>query len=101
VHFSEDLSLVSAADVVFTSGALQYIEDYQATICALTERFRPQMLLVTLFPVGTFPIFASVQTNLPGTRMAHWFFNLSEIQEILRLIGYYLSFLTTPNLHST
>jgi putative methyltransferase (TIGR04325 family) len=92
VHFAEDLSLVSAADVVFLSGVLQYVEDYRGTIELLVGRFRPTMFLLTLLPVGTFPTFASAQTNLPGTRMAHWFFNMSELRSILSTLGYRVSF---------
>ncbi len=88
VSFHESFDEIERVDIVFMSGVLQYIADYQGVLRALIGRFSPRVLILTLTPVGEFQTFASAQVNLPGSAMAAWFFGRSELKALFAELGY-------------
>ena len=90
IRFLPSVAAVSGScDVVFVSGYSRYIEDYRAEVGALI-RLSPRVVLFTLLPAGEIPTFASGQVNLRGSVLAHWFFRLSEIADLMANGGYRL-----------
>jgi putative methyltransferase (TIGR04325 family) len=92
INFLTDVADVSAADVVFMSGVLQYLANYSDVLRDLIRRFDPKLLILTLVPTGSFETFASAQVNLRGSSMPAWFFNRRELEDLVSRLGYRLVF---------
>lgn len=92
IHFETSLpETIDRVDIVFMSGVLQYVEDYEGVILRVIK-YKPAFVLLTLLPVGEAPTFAAAQKNLQGSILPSWFFNLIEIIELMRNHGYRMSF---------
>jgi putative methyltransferase (TIGR04325 family) len=92
VQFSSTLPQdVGHVDIILLSGVLQFVEDYKSILKTLAALTAPYWLF-TFVPTGDIPTFASGQKNVPGSTIPVWFFNLGELLEIMRLLGYQLIF---------
>ena len=78
-------------DIVFMSGVLQYIEDYATALKSVLTK-KPRYLLITLLSAGDIPTFACAQTNMEGSILPHWFFNIHEIIKLMKVNQYQLIF---------
>ena len=92
IHFHTSIPAdLGSIDILFMRGVLMSVEDYGTLLkdlCAL----RPEWLLIVNLPVGEFRTFASAQVDHYGSAIAHWFFNLEEIVDIMNGEGYSLLF---------
>lgn len=92
VQFSSTLpENLGDVDIVLLSGVLQFVEDYKSVLKRLAA-FNAPYWLFTFVPTGDIPTFASGQKNVPGSTIPVWFFNLGELLEIMRSLGYQLIF---------
>lgn len=92
VQFSSTLpGDLNYVDLILLSGVLQFVEDYKNILKRLAALNAPYWLL-TFVPTGDIPTFASGQQNVPGSTIPVWFFNLDELLEIMRSLGYRMIF---------
>jgi putative methyltransferase (TIGR04325 family) len=92
VRFSPTLPPNSGnVDIILLSGVLQFVEDYKSILQRLAA-FNAPYWLFTFVPTGDIPTFASGQKNVPGSTIPVWFFNLGELLEILKTLGYQMIF---------
>ncbi len=92
IHFHAQLDeSIPDVDIVFISGVLQYIQDYQGIIQMLA-RYKPAYFLYTLLSAGDIPTYLSSQRNLKGSVFPAWFFNVHELEAIMARVGYELMF---------
>jgi putative methyltransferase (TIGR04325 family) len=91
VQFSSTLPSSLEVDIILLSGVLQFVEDYRSILKSLAA-YRAPYWLFTFVPTGDIPTFASGQQNVPGSTIPVWFFNLDELLEIMRSLGYQLIF---------
>ena len=80
----------SMFDIVHSSSALQYIDDWKSMVsrlCSLSSRY---FLLVDLF-AGTIPTFVTAQ-NYYGSKIAARFINIDELISLVNLCGFDLIF---------
>jgi putative methyltransferase (TIGR04325 family) len=92
VQFSSTLPPdLGDVDLILLSGVLQFVEDYKSLLEKLAA-FKPSYWLFTFVPAGDIPTFASGQKNVPGSTIPVWFFNLDELLQIMRSLGYHLIF---------
>ena len=92
VQFSSTLPWdLGDVDIILLSGVLQFVEDYKSILKRLAELNAPYWLF-TFVPAGDIPTFASGQKNVPGSTIPVWFFNLGELLEIMRALGYQMIF---------
>jgi len=88
IHFHAHLDdSIPDVDIVFMSGVLQYIQDYQGIIQILAK-YHPTYFLYTFLSVGDIPTYASAQRNLKGSVFPAWFFNIDELCAIMTEVGY-------------
>jgi putative methyltransferase (TIGR04325 family) len=87
IAFATELPAGATADLVYANGVLQYLDDYPSALRALAAIGAPQILFSRLY-AWKGPRFATAQVNLPGRTFANWFFDVSEINEILAACGY-------------
>jgi putative methyltransferase (TIGR04325 family) len=91
VSFLEHLpGSTSAVDIVYSRSALQYVSAYRSVLRTLLG-YRARYALFVMLPAGDIPTYASAQTNVPGSILAHWFFNIDEILQIASECGYALA----------
>lgn len=92
VQFSSTLPRnLDNVDIILLSGVLQFIEDYKSILKRLAD-FNAPYWLFTFVPTGDIPTFASGQKNVPGSTIPVWFFNIGELLEIMRALGYQMIF---------
>lgn len=92
VQFSSTLpENLGGVDIILLSGVLQFVEDYKSLLKRLAA-FNAPYWLFTFVPTGEIPTFASGQKNVPGSTIPVWFFNLGELLEIMRSLGYQMIF---------
>lgn len=92
IQFSSTLPHdLADVDIILLSSVLQFVEDYKSTLERLAALNAPNWLF-TFVPTGDIPTFASGQKNVPGSTIPVWFFNLGELLEIMRSLGYQLIF---------
>ncbi len=84
----EGISGVRGADIVFSAGALQYLETDLSTIVG-DFRQRPRHVLINLTPVYEGPSFVTIQ-NVGSVYCAYRVFNWQELVGGLEAIGYRL-----------
>lgn len=82
-------SSLEAVDILYTSSALQYVENYAEVLRALLA-FRPKYALLVDLSAGEIPTFATAQRNVPGSVIAYWFVDVREIVRIMAASGYAL-----------
>jgi putative methyltransferase (TIGR04325 family) len=82
---------VESVDVIVLSSVLQFVEEYEKLLRDLAT-FNPPYWLFTFLPAGEIPTFASAQLNVPGSVLPVWFFNVSELTQIIEKFGYQLVF---------
>jgi putative methyltransferase (TIGR04325 family) len=90
VTFSSELPDSWRGDIVYSRSALMYVEDHSSVLRRLFAYGAPYVLLVETM-AGAFPTYASAQLNLPGSVLAHWFFDLDELVSAARSAGYRLA----------
>ena len=78
-------------DIILLGSVLQFVEDYKSLLKRLAALNAPYWLF-TFVPTGDIPTFASGQKNVPGSTIPVWFFNLAELLEIMRSLGYQVIF---------
>lgn len=78
-------------DIVYISSALQYVEDYPATIRRLAG-YGARFCLFSKLAAGDMPTFATGQTNVGRSVIPYWFINICEIFEVMRASDYALIF---------
>lgn len=88
IEFTGRLPAQGRFDLVHSASALQYVDDWRATIATLASYESPYLLLSDAF-AGAGPTFVSLQ-NYYGSRIRHWFLNLDELLDCLRRAGYEL-----------
>lgn len=92
--FRSDLPLSTTSfDLVHTSSAMQYIEDWRAMVGRLASYRAPFLAFEDVF-VGAFPTYVTIQ-NYYGSRIPHWFFNIDDFVSEVQRQGYEL-LLRTP-----
>jgi putative methyltransferase (TIGR04325 family) len=85
IQFQPDLPPVTfAPDIVYTSGAIQFVKHYRQTIQRFGDYNAPFVLVAEL-PAGSIPTFVSTQTNVSGHPV--WFFSLAEIIDHVSGVG--------------
>lgn len=90
IHFLSSLHpRLEGVDIVFLSGALQYVSDFRGMISVLAEYRAPHVLL-TYLSAGDVPTYASAQVNLRQSVLAAWFINLEELKLGMARAGYHL-----------
>jgi putative methyltransferase (TIGR04325 family) len=86
--FHRDMgSLPRPIDLLYANNVIQYIEDYSNVLRKLAELESPLIFLAEV-PAGEQPSYASGQTNVEGTVIPCWFFNLKEIDVEMARAGY-------------
>lgn len=89
LFFHSELSSVQPSfDIVHSSSALQYIDDWKqilSSLCALSSQY----LLLADVLAGNIPTFVTVQ-NYYGSRIASRFLNISELLSTVNTLGYQL-----------
>src|SRR6266576_2022620 len=78
-------------DIILLGSVLQFVEDYKSLLKRLAALNAPYWLF-TFVPTGDIPTFASGQKNVPGSTIPVWFFNLDELLEIMKALGYQMIF---------
>ena len=73
-------------DLVHTSSAMQYIEDWRAMVGLLASYRAPFLAFEDVF-AGTFPNYVTIQ-NYYGSRIPHWFFNFDDFVSEVQRQGY-------------
>jgi putative methyltransferase (TIGR04325 family) len=88
ITFLEQLPSSGAYDLIHSSSALQYIEDWHATLRELRGFATPWWLLSDVF-AGNIPTFVTLQ-NYYGSRIRQWFLNFDELMTVIAALGYSL-----------
>ena len=92
ISFVENFANLKEFDLIHSSSAIQYIEDWESLItrfCSLNPRF---ILLSDVF-AGNFKTFVTLQ-NYYTNKIPHWFFNYEEFIESFNKNGYSLNMRT-------
>lgn len=90
IHFYPSVPTdLTTVDIVYICTALQYVEDYDSLLKRLSN-YRPKYFLFVKLAAGDNPTYASIQRNLPGTKVGHWFLNVQEIVSLMSGNGYSL-----------
>lgn len=84
---------MTSFDLVHTSSAMQYVEDWRAMVGLLASYRAPFLAFEDVF-AGTFPNYVTIQ-NYYGSRIPHWFFNFGDFVSEVQRRGYEL-LLRTP-----
>jgi putative methyltransferase (TIGR04325 family) len=95
--FSADkqISFVSALppgkkfDIVLIKTALQYATDYRSVIASLCA-CAPEYFFFIKLASADIPTYATLQKNIPGMNMAHWFINTGELIRLMKGHGFSL-----------
>lgn len=75
-------------DIVHVAAALHYIRDWRATLKQLAE-YNPRVIMLNALNAGDIPTFVSFQ-NYYGHRIPVWFWNIREILDCVKSLGYKL-----------
>jgi len=71
------------------ASSLQYVKDWRGKLRSLL-RWKPEWALFTQLTAGEQKTYASMQRNVPGVRLAHWFFSQDEVIREVESHGYRL-----------
>lgn len=88
INFLQDLPGQGHFDLVHSSSALQYIEDWKGLLRKFVE-FTPEYILLSDVFAGNIPTFVTLQKYY-DSRIKHWFFNIGEFGSFFSQIGYEL-----------
>lgn len=77
-------------DIVFSSSALHYVEDWKAVVARLAG-YRPSHLLFSDVLAGDFPTYVTLQ-NYYGDKIPGWFWNMADFVAEVEQHGYHLAF---------
>jgi putative methyltransferase (TIGR04325 family) len=92
IRFLDHLpSDVPPIQVIYMSGVLQYVEDYQGVLQRLVD-YRPDFFLITYLAAGNIPTYAAAQVNLKESVLPAWFFNLDELCRLIAPAGYQVAY---------
>ena len=75
-------------DLVHTSSAIQYIQDWKSLIIKFSN-LGPKYLLFSDVFAGNIPTFVTLQ-NYYNHKVQHWFFNFNEFVSFVESLGYKL-----------
>lgn len=92
VAYVETLPAEGSFDLVYTSSAMQYVEDWPRLVASLAAYRADSILLSDVF-AGAIPTFVTLQ-NYYGSRIRHWFLNLDDLLEAFSRTGYTLAMKT-------
>ena len=92
IQFVHDLPTNADFQLIYSSSAIQYVEDWRGLIQSLTSYGAKYLLLCDVF-AGNITEFVTLQ-NYYGSRIPHWFINLDELVSVVAENGYELTMKT-------
>ena len=87
---------IGPVNLVYSSQALQYVDDFVSLLTSLAAYQAPYFMLVSV-PVGEAPRFATAQINFPDTCVPYWFFNRTEMLDLMDHLGYRRIYVSCPD----
>jgi putative methyltransferase (TIGR04325 family) len=88
VHwFTDDSCLKNSYDLILISGSLQYIQNWRQFLRDMAESSNEYLFLTRVPVVNTVASFVAIQQAY-GTRMLHWQFNRTELQNAFADAGF-------------
>ena len=93
IHFGTSLPIKLKVDVVHMGGVLCYIKDWKAYLYKLLN-YKPKYFLFTNLNAGEIPAYATFQ-NYYGSKIPCWFFNIVDVIDAMKDMGFKLSFKST------
>ena len=81
---------IQAADIIYLSSSIQYIEDWKAFLKEIAKYDSRYILLADL-PAGEIPTYATVQ-NYYESKIPYWFFNINEVIDTMASMNLNLLF---------
>ena len=88
IQFVHDLPTNEDFHLIYSSSAIQYVEDWRGILESLAAYGAKYLLLSDVF-AGDIPGFVTLQ-NYYGSRIPHWFINLDELVSVAAENGYEL-----------
>ncbi len=82
---------IQKVDIVNTGSSLQYVDDYEHILNALTK-LNPEYFFLSDTFMGKMPTFATMQTNMSGKGIPYWIFSYEEIVNFFKNNGYNLTY---------
>lgn len=76
-------------DIVHAGSSIQYVEEWRGLLSRLCS-FRPSHLILADIPAGELPHTFVTGQYFYGKRIAHWFFEIRELVEVVEREGYRL-----------
>lgn len=95
IYFSSALPSTGQYDLVHSSSALQYIEDWKSLVRKWSS-YKSEYILLSDVLAGDIPTFVTLQ-NYYGSKIKSWFFNLDSLVSVFNEMGYYLQMKTQVN----
>lgn len=92
IQFVHDLPTNAEFHLIYSSSAIQYVEDWRGIVKLLADYGAKYLLLSDVF-AGDIPGFVTLQ-NYYGSRIPHWFINLDELISVAAENGYDLTMKT-------
>lgn len=92
INFIESFPNFTEFDLVHSSSAIQYIEDWKSLVTKFCSTNAKYILMSDVF-AGDFETYATLQ-NYYNNKIPHWFFNYNEFIEIFIQYGYKLEMRT-------
>jgi putative methyltransferase (TIGR04325 family) len=92
INFVENFSNLQKFDLVHSSSAIQYIEDWKNLVKMFCSKNAKYILMSDVF-AGDFETFVTLQ-NYYSNKIPHWFFNYNDFVEIFNQNGYNLEMRT-------
>ena len=89
VKYINSLRQISETDVVHFGSSMQYLDDYTKVIEKI-NLLNPKIIFITNTFFSTQSTFVTSQNNLYGLKIPCWIFELSEIENILDRLDFYL-----------
>jgi putative methyltransferase (TIGR04325 family) len=83
-------------DLVYTSQAMQYVEDFAGLLRELAA-YKARYFMFVSLPLSAGERFATGQINIPDTVIPYWFFGKAELLELMRSLGYRLAYMSVPD----
>jgi putative methyltransferase (TIGR04325 family) len=88
INFVEDFSNLKEFNLVHSSSAIQYIDDWKGLISKLCSFNASNILMSDVF-AGDFKSYVTLQ-NYYGNKIPHWFFSINEFIGVFEDNGYFL-----------
>src|SRR3989338_1137391 len=93
IHFHTSSPRNLETDIVHMGGVLCYIKDWKAYLYKLLN-YKPEYFLFTNLNAGEIPAYATFQ-NYYGSKIPCWFFNIDDVTDTMKAMGFKLSFKST------